>query len=42
MPERLFLRPKSVHVNTGMIDTIYKASTEELIAKPLNKIGHGL
>ena len=44
MPERLSLRPNSVHVNTDAIDIDinYKTATAELMAKPLDKIGHGL
>ena len=44
MPERLSLRPNSVHVNTDAIaiDVNYKTTTAELMAKPLDKIGHGL
>ena len=41
MPERLSLRPNSAHVNTDAIDINYKTATAELMAKPLDKIGHG-
>ena len=44
MPERLSLRPNSVLVNTDAIaiDINYKTAIAELMAKPLDKIGHGL